>query len=196
MKKFVSVLLALALTLGLCGAMAESEALPAYTWSGEDPVWAAVIAYMQEKDTGIEAEEGGVLIPTPVIVKIDKNEAETEATVYGNFWLFAYAKNGNILDMTACGENPGVIKLEKKDDKWTVVSAEFAGDGEAYIEDIKRFCNGDEELIQEYLRTTGAVEDSYLPQYQRAAVIQYVEDNKLAIEAYQEPGAEPVPVND
>ena len=196
MKKFVSVLLALALTLGLCGAMAESEALPADTWSGEDPVWAAVIAYMQEKDTGIETEEGGVLIPTPVIVKIDKNEAETEATVYGNFWLFAYAKNGNILDMTACGENPGVIKLEKKDDKWTVVSAEFAGDGEAYMEDIKRFCNGDEELIQEYLRTTGAVEDSYLPQYQRAAVIQYVEDNKLAIEAYQEPGADPVPVND
>jgi hypothetical protein len=88
------------------------------------------------------------------------------------------------------------MKLEKKDGKWTVVSAEFAGDGEDYMNDIKRFANGDEALIEEYLRTTGATEDSYLPQYQRAAVVLYVDGNKLDIEAYQEPGNDPVSVTD
>ena len=43
MKKLVSVLLALALALGMAGAFAESEALPAYTWNGEDPIWGAVV---------------------------------------------------------------------------------------------------------------------------------------------------------
>ena len=46
MKKLVSVLLALALALGVCGAFAESASLPAYTYHGEDPVWAAKYMHM------------------------------------------------------------------------------------------------------------------------------------------------------
>ena len=86
------------------------------------------------------------------------------------------------------------MKLEKKEDGWTVVSAEFAGDGDDYYEDLKKFANGDEALLKEYMNTTGRDEGSYLPQYQRAAVVTYVADNHLDIEAYQEFGWEPVSV--
>ena len=196
MKKIVSVLLALVLALGLCGAFAEDNALPAYEYpyAEEDPLMAAVVKFMQETDFGYEPEEGGVLIPTPVVVKTDLNEEETEAAVYGNFWTFTYRRSGKILERTACGENPGVIRLEKKDGEWTVTSAEFAEEG-TYVEDVKQIAGGDPELEALFALTTDARDDSILPQFMRAAVVGYVNANGLDIEAFQEPGSDPVPVN-
>ena len=196
MKKLVSVLLALALALGVCGAFAEGSALPAYTYGGDDPIWAAVVKYMQETDFGFEAPEGGILVPTPIILKTDVNEGETEATVYGNFWIFTYTLEGQTLMTGPCGENPGVLKLEKKDGEWAVTGAEFAEDGDNYDESIKKLANGDEKLEKDYFDTTGASEDSMLPQYQRAVLVTYVEDNHLDITAYQDYGQEPVALND
>ena len=200
MKKLVSVLLALALALGLCGAFAESAPLPAYTYHSDDPVWTAVVKYMQENDFGFEAPEGGILVPTPIILKTDVAADETgevaEATVYGNFWIFTYALEGKILKVVSGGENPGVLKLEKKDSEWTVTGAEFAEDGEKYNESIKKFANGDEQLEKAYYDTTGASEDSMLPQYQRAVLVNYVEENKLDITAYQDYGWNPVSLTD
>ena len=196
MKKLVAVLLALAFSLALCCALAENSALPAYTYAGDDPVMAAVIGCMLDMDSGIIPEEGGVLIPTPIILKTDMNADETEATVYGNFWLFTYVQNGKMLERTACGEFPGVMRLEKKDGAWAAVSLELADEGEAYMESLRKLANGDEELVEQYHLTTGAAEDSYLPQFQRAAVLMYVEANHLDIEAFQEPGEEPVSVTD
>ena len=198
MKKMISVLLALVLSLGLCSAFAENAALPAYSWTGDDPVCAAVIKYMQDTDFGCYVPEGGVLIPTPIILKTDPAEVKedtTEVTVYGNFWIFTYALKGKILETSSGCENPGILKLEKKDGVWTVASAEFAGLGDDYIADIKKFAGGDKELEEEYFRSTGS-EDSYLPQFQRAAVVEYVNANGLDIEAFQDPGWDPVSVID
>ena len=196
MKKMVAMLLVLAMALGACCAFAENAALPAFTYSGDDYIWAAVENYMLTTDFGFTPEEGGVLIPTPIILKTDMNADETEATVYGNFWIFCYKQNGKTLETTSGGECPGVMKLEKKDGVWTVVSMETAGDGEDYAKDIAAFCNGDKELEEQYAQTTGASEDSFLPQYQRAAVVTYVQDNNLDIEAYQDFGQDPVSVTD
>ena len=194
MKKIMALLMVLVMALGVGCAFAESSALPAYVYSGEDPVWAAVVKYMQETDFGFEPEEGGVLIPTPVILKTDVSADETEATVYGNFWIFCYRRNGKILETTSCGEMPGIMKLEKKDGVWAVAASEFAGDGDAYAADITRFANGDKELENEYYLTTGASEDSILPQFQRAAVVDYVTAGNLDIEAFRNTGEDPVSV--
>lgn len=196
MKKAVSVLLTLALSLALCGAFAEDSALPAYSFTGDDPVLAAVIRCMQETDFGALVEEGGVLIPTPIIVRTEFNPEETEATVYGNFWVFTYVRNGKILERRSCGENPGVMKLEKKDGEWAVVSFDYMGDEDDYAASIRKYAGGDKGLEEQYYLTTGVREDNFVPQYQRAAVVNYVQENNLDIEAYQEPGQEPVPVID
>ena len=196
MKKMISMLLVLAMALGVCCAFAESAALPVFTYGGDDLIWAAVDNYLLTTDFGFTPEEGGVLIPTPIILKTDINAEETEATVYGNFWIFCYKLNGKTLETTSGGECPGVMKLAKKDGVWTVVSMEKAGEGEDYAKDIAKFCNGDKELEEQFALTTGAAEDSILPQYQRAAVVNYVQDNKLDIEAYQDYGQDPVSVTD
>ena len=196
MKKIVSVMLALFLALGVCGAFAESAALPAYTYGGDDPIWSAVVKYMQETDFGYETPEGGVLVPTPIILKTEVNEDETEATVYGNFWIFTYALEGRTLVTGPCGENPGVLKLEKKDGVWAVTAAEFAGDGEDYLADIAKFANGDEALEQDYFLAGGADGESMLPQYQRAALVEYVNGNNLDITEYKDYGQNPVSLTD
>ena len=54
---------------------------------------------------------------------------------------------GKILKVTAGGECPGIMKLEKKDGAWKVASFESAGDGEQYSEDIVRFA--DEAKIED-----------------------------------------------
>lgn len=199
MKKVISVMLALVLAVGVGCAFAESSALPAYVYAGEDPIWTAVVSYMQTTDFGFKAEEGGVLIPTPIILKTEPEnvtEDTTEVTVYGNFWIFCYKQNGKILEETAGGECPGVMKLAKKDGKWSVVSLEAAEGGEDYAEQIRKLANGDEELVKLFGQTTGASEESMLPQYQRAAVLEYVAANGLEIEAYQETGWDPVSIID
>jgi hypothetical protein len=196
MKKMISLVLVLAMALGIGCAFAESTALPAFTYRGDDPIWIAVENYMLTTDFGFTPEEGGVLIPTPILLKSEMNADETEATVYGNFWIFCYKQNGKILEVTSGGECPGIMKLENKDGKWTVVSLEKAGEGDDYAKDIAKFCNGDKELEELYSQTVGVSEGSILPQYQRAAVVNYVQENNLDIEAYQDYGWDPVSVTD
>ena len=197
MKKLVSVLLALVLALGVCGAFAESAALPAYTYHGDDPVWTAVVKYMQENDFGFEAPEGGILVPTPIILRTDVAADETgepaEATVYGNVWIFTYALEGQILKNVSGGETPGVLKLEKKDGAWNVISLKVAEDGENFADSIRAFANGDEELEKEYFLSCDAT-DGYPPQYRCSFILEYVNANHLDITAYQDYGWEPVDI--
>ena len=191
MKKLVSVLTALALSLSMCSALAEISALPAYTYQGEDPIMAAVVKYMQETDFGFEPADGGVLIPTPIILRTEVNEDGDKAAVYGNFWIFTYTLEGRTLMTGPCGENPGVIRLEKKDDIWRAADAEFAEEG-TYNESIVRFANGDKQLENDYRRTTDNSDESFLPQYQRNVLVEYVNANSLDITAYQDYGQDPV----
>ncbi len=196
MKRMIPLFLALILALGMTCAAAESAALPEWTYTGEDPITAAVAAHMARMDSGYTPEEGGVLIPTPILLKTEVDPAGEKATVYGNFWIFCYRRNGRVLESTCGGELPGIMKLEKKDGTWTVVSMETARDGEGFSADIARFAGGDEELEKEYYLTAWTREGSFLPQYRRAAVVAYVLENHLDIVAYREPGREPVSVID
>ena len=177
----------------------ESAKLPGYVYPDpdQDPVFAAITNYMINNDFGYTAEAGGVLIPAPIVLKEDISEDGTKATVYGNFWIFAYKLNGTILECTAGGENPGIINLEKKDGEWVVTSAEYAGDGEEYKKSITKFANGDADLEKEYY-AAGDASEGYLPQYLRSYIIGYVQLNGLEniITAYQDYGQDPVLITD
>ena len=183
MKKMICILAALMMAVGVCGlAFAESAALPPYTYPEDGSVWEAVVKYMQTNDFGFTPNEGGVLIPTPVIIRIDMSEDGKTAVVYGNFWIFTYTQEGKNLVTGPCGENVGVMKVEQGEDGvWTVVSAEYAEDGDNYQESIKNLCHGDKVLEEEYAKTTSYNEDSYLGQMQRSTLVQYITDNNLDI---------------
>ena len=92
------------------------------------------------------------------------------------------------------GEYPAVIMLENADSRWQVTAMEEAGDGEDYVEDIKRFADGDQELADQYF--AGADLGAEANQAIRTQFIKaYVEANGLNITAYQDYGWEPVELN-
>ncbi len=192
MKIIVSMILALTLALGLCGALAAPVTLPAYVYPGDDPILAAVTHYMVDVDQRFQPDDGGVLVPAPIVLKTEMNENETEATVYGNFWIFGYVLDGKVLKCTCGGENPGVMKLAKGEEgAWTVVSMESAEEGDTFVSSIRALAHGDEALFEQY-RIASDGDAGYLPQYRRAFLIDYIVSNGLDIEAYQDYGWDPV----
>ena len=195
MKKLISILMALVLALGVSAAFAEKTGLPAYTFEGDDPIQTAVLNALATYDFGYTVPEGGVVVPAPIILKTEVNQDETEATVYGNFWVFTYELKDKTLVCTSGGEAAGVMKLAKKDGQWVMTSLEVAEAGDNYQENVLAFANGDKELEEAYL-AAGDVSEGPLEQYRRSYLILYVLANNLDIEAYQDYGWDPVSLTD
>ena len=191
-KKWIAcTLLALLLTLSTF-ALAE---LPAYQYTGTDPVEAAAVAWMQ--DNGIAEryllDDGAVSIPAPVILKTEQTD-DTHMTVYGNFWIFNYKEQDGVLVCISGGEHPGVMELVKDGEAWKATSLEEAGDGAEYSKDIVRFSHGDKDLENAYFSTDAGLNGS-LDSVRTRFAADYVKANNLPIVAYQDPFWSPVPLN-
>ncbi len=196
MKKSLLYPLALAAAMGsfaLAAAGAEiagaGSSLPEWTCSGnETAIEAAAARYTASLGDDYLKPEGAVSVPAPVILRI--GETEDRAEVLGNFWVFNYVPDGEVLSCVSGGEAPGVMTLAKEDGLWNAVSLERAGDGDSYYEDILRFSDGDAELEGLFLDSSGdALKDVRL-RYLRA----YVSDNGLKFTAYRDFGWDAVPL--
>ena len=193
MKRIWAIAVAvLMLAVLVAAAFAEAEQLPAYSYTGEDPVEGAIAEFLAT-DERVEmylTEPGFVSIPCPMLYKTEMID-DTHAKVYGTFWILNYVKKGNVLENISGGEYPAIITLEKTDDKWKVTSMEEAGDGEDYAADIRRFADGDQELEDQYF--AGADLGTEENQTVRTRFIKaYVEANGLDVTAYKDSGWDPV----
>ena len=169
--------------------------LPAYAYSGSDPIEAAVANALAEDSRAalFLTEPGYVTIPCPIIHKIETID-DTHAKVYGSFWILNYVKRGNLLVNISGGEYPGIISLEKVNGEWQMTAMEEAGNGDDYAADIIRFADGDKELEERFF--SGADLESEANKAIRTLFVKaYVEANGLDITAYQDYGWEPVPLD-
>lgn len=175
-------------------AFERAPGLPAYAYTGNDPVEGAVADAMA-KDSRAEqyrTEKGYVTIPCPIIHKTKMTD-DTHAKVYGSLWILNYVQRGACLVNISGGEYPSVVTLEKTGDGWKVTAAEEAGDGEDYAADIERFADGDRELEDQYF--AGADLGSKENREIRTRFIrEYVEANGLSITEYRDYGWDPVPL--
>ena len=168
----------------------EKTMLPAYTYTGDDPIEGAIANALASDSRAEEylTEPGYVNIPCPIIHQTDMID-ETHARVYGSFWILNYVKRGNVLHCISGGEYPAIILLENVNAEWQVTSMEEAGDGDDYAEDIRRFSNGDRELEAKYFDASDlGTKQEIRMQFIKA----YVEANSLDITAYQDYGWDPV----
>ena len=138
------------------GAVTNEPGLPAYAYSGDDPIEGAIADYLAGNERAKEylTEPGYVTIPCPIIHKTEMID-DTHAKVYGSFWILNYVRRGETLFNISGGEYPAVIMLENADSRWQVTAMEEAGDGEDYVEDIERFADGDQELADQYFAGAG-----------------------------------------
>lgn len=171
----------------------DLSVLPAYIYPGSDPVLAAVTSYMADVMTGYYSDYD-VSIPAPVILKQEEID-DNHVKVYGNFWIFNYDMQGQILENTSGGEAPGYMIATRDGDGMKVTDAEFAGDGAEYAEDIKTFCGGDNSLEAQYFASNDAGQEPLLS-VRKGFIRDYVKANELDITAYQDYGWDPVDLSD
>ena len=177
------------------GTAAEAPALPAYVYTGDDPVEGAAAEMLANSELAKEylTQPGYVTIPCPIIHKTEMTD-ENHAKVYGSFWILNYVDTDGILLNISGGEYPGIMELEKTGGEWRVTAFEEAGSGDDYAADIERFAAGDKGLEDAYY--TGADLGSETNSAIRTRFIKaYVEANGLGITAYQDYGWAPVPLN-
>ena len=133
MKKTIFLFALIAAVCAACFAAAET--LPAYAYTGNDPVEAAVAAFTADLGKGYLTEDNSVTVPAPIILKTAET-GEGQMTVYGNFWVFNYVQNGEVLECISGGETPGVLTLVADGEKWVPSSFEGVDSGNEYETDI------------------------------------------------------------
>ena len=194
MRKILTALFVFALAACSIYAFAENSEhaeLPAYSYSGDDPIIGAVANYIAETTPEYyDSSKITVAIPAPVILKTVMPD-ETRADVFGAFWHMRYERQSTLLISVSGGEAAGIMHLVLTDDVWSVASVEIAGDGTDYAKDIKRFCDGDKELERAYFSSADIRQD-HVKSIRTQFIRDYVEANGLEITAYQDPYWDPI----
>lgn len=183
------------------GRVTEIEKLPPYSYNGTDGIEKAITDYFIS-DNMYYQPEGSVYIPAFCIFKSesigesrkkDKDGAvKGDVKVYGNFWTFNYSKQGRTLFCESGGEAPGVFYLKQTgENDYEVTVFGQAGDGSQYSEDIKRICAGNKALEEQYFSACDAGKEP-LKSRRMWYIYNYVQDNDLDIDSYQDYGWDPV----
>ena len=170
----------------------RAPGLPAYAYSGEDPIEGAVanLLAVDERAEAYLTEPGYVTIPCPIIHKVEIAD-ENHAKVYGSFWILNYVRRGDVLENISGGEYPGIIEMEKDGDEWILTSFTEAGDGDDYAADIEGFAGGDRELEEKYFAAADLL-SAENQEIRMRFIRDYVESNGLDIRAYKDYGWDPV----
>ena len=183
------------LIMAVCAAgFAAAETLPAYAYTGSDPVEAAVAAFTADLGNGYRMEENTVSVPAPVILKTEET-GDGQMAVYGNFWVFNYVPVGDTLECISGGEAPGVLTLARDGEKWVPSSFEGVGDGADYEKDIRAICAGDKALEENYF-AAGDASGDLCREARLKYLREYVVANGLSVTAFRDTGWEPEAIFD
>ena len=175
------------MTVGGSDEAAADGTLPAYEYTGPELFYSVLYQYLID-ELGKDYDKSQVSIPCPVIVKEDESD-KSDIRVYGNFWIFNYDLNGDILENTSGGSYPGCIHVKDTGEDYVVTSMEVVEDGAGFTESAKKIFGEYYDLFMK------AGEDENLREKTRARIIaDYVEANDLNITAYQDYGWDPVPL--
>lgn len=175
-----------------------SALLPAFSYTGDDPVLATICAYMIESDEGqgyYRSSEASVYIPAPVIY--DVKQKDDDLMVFCNLWSYVYYQNGNTLECESGGESPARLRLHPDADApggYQVIEDIRTGDGSEYAKGIKEFCKGYPGMANKYFDYDESTIDTR-ESIRTILIRMYVQDNGLKIKYYKDYGWDPVPVS-
>lgn len=176
----------------LAGTVTKRAPLPTYKYSGNDGVMKALTGYFIAGNP-YSKENGATVIPNLVIVKKEE-DADGNVKVYGNFWIFVYAKRGTALYCESGGENPGVVYLKKTGDNvYEVTKFDAVESGSDYDRDLDRICAGDAKLRGKYSDSANTSSELY-NSWKNWFLYSYVKENDLNIDSTQDYNRDPVPI--
>ncbi|MCR5733402.1 MAG: hypothetical protein K6G22_02240 [Lachnospiraceae bacterium] len=164
----------------------KTSVLPPYEYTGPELFYTVLFDYLID-EFAENYPDADVSIPCPVIIAEDAyNQLYS---VYGDFWIFNYDKNGDILECESGGSYPGVMHIRSTDTGYEVEDMEIVEDGSNYTDSAKKIF-GDH-----YKEFTEITEEDR--EYLRGYIIkEYVDMNGLDITAYKDYGWDPVKLPD
>ncbi|MCR5303327.1 MAG: hypothetical protein K6E33_02090 [Lachnospiraceae bacterium] len=167
----------------------DGDEMPAYSYSGDDPVEQAITEYFSGSGM-YEVSGNSIDVVSPVIFKTEEKGDET--LIWGTFWNVILKKQGKVLYNVAGGENSGVLHLVKKSSGYSVKSFDRVQDGSDYDPSWKEMCGDDEKVYSAlYSDETRQKIDEKTVEMIR----QYTAVNDIQVTTLYFTGHEPVVVN-
>ena len=161
-----------------------------FKYTGDDPYMETICDWMLEAFGGYY-DAGAIVIPSPEVLYTDDTDPE-KVRVWGDFWMFSYSLEGDVLMNESGGANPGLLYLEKNGDSYQVTDFDAVGDGAQYNEDVERICS---EAPEEAGDLVAAYTGEYDETVRKEFIRMYAEANGLNVTAYQDYGWDPVPLD-
>ncbi len=176
---------------GLIEIEESSDALlPPYEYTGGDTELAeegqikACIAELMKLDSE-NFDAADIAIPAPVIYQVNSDDA-SDIKVWGEFYIFNYSLNGDVLETQSGGNFRGCMHLKKEGEAYTVTSFDQVAEGSDEADSLRQICDGDETLLAKFGN------DELVNQTRKEYIAAYVKANQLNIQAYQDTGWDPV----
>ena len=140
------------------------------------------INYMLANEIGAAYAPGEYTIPCETIVAIDDSNPD-DVRVWGDFWVFNYNQNGDVLETVSGGNHPGLIHLDKVEYGYELRDFEQVADGADFEPSAKAIFGEHFEAFQKVLSDEEAREE-----VRRAAIEAFVKDQNLSVTQYQDFG--------
>ena len=173
----------------------EEEKLPAFVYTGDDPVERAVCDYILDEYTRhFERDKNIVFIPSPyILTAVERGDS---MYVFGKFLIYGYFRNGNTLETSSGGEFPARIEFKKNPDgSYEFIEVVNAPDGADYDVGIRDFTDGFEGVYDMYFGDW-SVEEKIHSDIRKSYIRMYEQTAGLGIKYYQDYGWEPVPIDE
>ena len=177
-------------TIGGTGDTASDGALPRYTYPDDDPIVNAIVDHMID-EIAPNYSEGEVSIPQISEIAVDESDP-ADTKVWGDFWVFNYNCEDDLLKTVSGGAHPGLFHLAKNSDgSYTVTGFDPVEDGSNYEPSAKKIFG---DKYDDFAKISA---DSESREFFRKNIIrEYVEENGLHISGYQDYGWDPVLLNE
>ncbi|MBQ9272628.1 MAG: hypothetical protein IJ227_02770 [Mogibacterium sp.] len=168
------------------GETADAAEGNTYGYTGTDPVEAACYQYMVET-VAKDFEPADVSIPTVNIIAKD-DSAEDEVLVYGDFWVENYNIDGDTLKCVSGGNFPGCMHVSKADN--TVTAFDQVADGSNFEPSAKEIFGDNYDAFMKVYSDSDA-----RTELRSKTVSDYVKQNGLDVNYYQDEGWDPVEIS-
>jgi hypothetical protein len=160
--------------------------LPPYHYALEGEPYMDSICQFMIENMGSDYEKADICIPVISVIDIDDSD-KSDIRVYGDFWIYNYNRNGDILEMLSGGSYPGRISVDGQSN--LVTDIEILRDGSDNDRDAIRIFGEREGALDRYRSEEFSDQRE---EDRRLQLKAYVDANSLDITAYKDYGWEPV----
>lgn len=165
----------------------DAAGLPQYEYPDKASVLYEVNNYLIS-NVASEYEPADVCIPVVTVTTMDDSN-EADIVVYGDFYVFNYNLNGDILECVSSGDYPGAMHLKKTDTGYEVTSFDVCKDGSDHDSSAREIFG---EHYDDFMKVFETVQGTSRDEQRKPIISEYVKSNNLSITAYQDYGWDPV----